>query len=100
MESYVFSKLSKECFREKINIPLASNEELSIHLIKTPFTEYAKTIITSDDGENEIYHSHPCYVNIDYLFLWFLVETANMVEMHLVLDYDREQETFIHIPKI
>jgi hypothetical protein len=96
MESYIFSRLYR-CLPEKINVPLQSNEELCIHLIKTPETEYVKLILTSGDGEHEITNTHPCYIDIDYLFFVFCIETSDMEEIHLTLEYDREQEMFIHV---
>ena len=96
MESYIFSRLYK-CLPEKINIPLRPNEELSIQLIKTPNTEYAKLILYSGDGEHEITNTHPCYMDIDYLFLCFCIETSDIDHIHLILEYDREQEMFIYV---
>jgi hypothetical protein len=96
MESYIFSRLYK-WIPEKINVPLRPNEELSIQLIKTPNTEYAKIILYSEDGENEITKTHPCYIDIDYLFFLFCIETSDIEQIHLILEYDREQESFIHV---
>ena len=96
MESYIFSRIHK-CLPEKINIPLESNEELSIQLIKTTTTEYAKIILYNEDGEDEINNTHRCYIDIDYLFFLFCIETSDIAEINLILEYDREQESFIHI---
>jgi len=96
MESYIFSRLYK-CLPEKINVPLRPNEELSIHLIKTTETEYAKLLLYSEDGEHEISKTHPYYIDIDYLFFLFCIETLGVEQIYLILEYDREQETFIHI---
>ena len=89
MESYIFSRFS---LPEKIVIPLLPYEELTIHLIKTPCNERIKMILYDEDSEQEIYNQP--YVDMEYLFFQFLVETSELVEMHLILNYDREQEKF------
>lgn len=97
MESYVFSRLVKECLQEKIHIPLQPNEELSLHLIKKNKV-YSKLFVYTHDSEEEIKPTHLYYVDdIEYLFLWFHIESINIIELCLILDYDRENETFIHI---
>ena len=96
MESYIFSRLHK-WLPEKINVPLRPNEELSIQLIKTPINEYAKIILYGVDGVHEINNTHPCYIDIDYLFFMFCIETSDIMQINIILEYDREQEMFIHI---
>jgi hypothetical protein len=89
MESYIFSRF---CLPEKIVIPLLPYEELSIHLIKTPYHESIKMILYGEDSEQEIHKQS--YIDMEYLFFQFLVETSELVEIHLILNYDREQEKF------
>jgi len=94
MESFIFSKLANECLHN-IKIPLHPHESIFIHLIKTPDNSYVKTILYSDDYESEIHNQY--YIDTEYLFFRFLIETDNIIEIKLILEYDREQETFIHV---
>jgi hypothetical protein len=93
MESHIFSKINQEC----IDIPLQPNEELSIHFIKTLHHICCRVILYSKDGECILQPSHRYYDEgyIEYLFLLFQLETTNLIELKLVMDYDREQQQFI-----
>ena len=98
MEANVFSNLLQEC----IDIPLQTDEELSIHFIKMSNTIMCKVILYTKDGECILGPSHNYYDEgyIEYLFLLFEIETMNMIELKLIMDYDREQQKFIliHLP--
>jgi hypothetical protein len=98
MESHIFSKLLQEC----IDIPLQPNEELSIHFSKTSHSVDCKLILYSQDGETILEPSHMYYDEgyIEYLFLLFQLETLNIIQLTIIMDYDREQQKFvlIHIP--
>jgi hypothetical protein len=96
MEEYIFSNIAKECLQTKINIPLKPREELSIHFIKNNKV-YFQVILYQEDTESILTSTHPYYDEewLEYLFLMLQIETDNLIYIHLVLDYDREQETFI-----
>ena len=98
MESHIFSKLLQEC----IDIPLQPNEELSIHFSKTLNNVCCKVILYRHDGETILEPSHIYYDKgyVEYLFLLFQLETINLIELSLIMDYDREQQKFvlIHVP--
>jgi hypothetical protein len=97
MEDYIFSKIAKECLQDKLYIPLQPREELSIHFIKNNKV-YFQVILYKEDTEYILSYDHPYYHEewLEYLYLFFQIETENIIQMHLILDYDREQETFIH----
>jgi hypothetical protein len=95
MEEYIFSNIAKECLQNKIIIPLQPKEELSVHFIKNNKV-YFQVILYQEDTETILSSTHPYYDEwFEYLFLIFQIETNNLIQLHLVLDYDREQETFI-----
>jgi hypothetical protein len=98
MEAYVFSKLHQEC----IDIPLQPNEELSIHFSKTSNTVNYKVLLYSENGETILEPSHIYYDEgyMEYLFLLFQLETMNIIEFTLIIDYEREKHKFIlgHLP--
>ena len=98
MESSIFSTLHHEC----IDIPLQHTEELSIHFSKKIHNVNCKVILYSKDGEIILNSSHSYYDKgyIEYLLLLFELETENLIELTLIMDYDREQQKFIlgHLP--
>jgi len=95
MEAHIFSNLHQEC----IDIPLQPNEELSIHFIKMSNIIQCKVILYTKDGECILGPSHKYYNEgyIEYLFLLFELETLNLIQLKLIMDYDREQQKFILI---
>ena len=95
MEAHVFSNLLQEC----IDIPLQSDEELSIHFIKMSNHIEYKVILYSKDGETILGPTHNYYDEgyIEYLFLLFELETMNVIELKLIMDYDREHHKFVLI---
>ena len=98
MEDHVFSNLLQEC----IDIPLQPNEELSIHFSKTSTNVECKVILYRQDSETILTSPHLYYDEryIEYLLLLFELETINLIELTLIMDYDREQQKFvlIHVP--
>ena len=98
MEARVFSNILQEC----IDIPLQPTEELSIHFNKTLNNVYYKVMLYSKDGERILEPSHTYYDEgyLEYLFILFQLETMNIIEITLIMDYDREQQKFIlvHLP--
>jgi len=95
MENHIFSNLLQEC----IDIPLQPNEELSIHFNKTANHVECKVLLYMNDDEYVLEPSHRYYNEeyIEYLFLLFRLETLNLIEIKLIMDYDREQQKFVLI---
>jgi hypothetical protein len=93
MEAHVFSNMHQEC----IDIKLQPNEELSIHFIKTSTSIDYRMILYTNNGECILTPFHIYYDEgyLEYLFLLFRLETMNMIEFTLIMDYDREQKQFI-----
>ena len=101
MEETIFEKISSECLQDPVKIPLKRNEELTIHFIRRNNKVYNKVILYKSDREEEeeqeIYLFDPYYDEMlfGYMFVLFQLETKSIPDLHIVLIYDRELETFI-----
>ena len=99
MEETIFEKITSECLQDPVKIPLKRNEELTIHFIRRNNKVYNKVILckSEKEEEEEIYLFDPYYDEMlfGYMFVLFQLETKLISDVHMVLIYDRELETFI-----
>ena len=99
MEETIFEKITSECLQDPVKIPLKNNEDLMIHFIKHNNKVYNKVILckSEKEEEEEIYLFDPYYDEMlfGYMFVLFQLETKLISDVHMVLIYDRELETFI-----
>ena len=97
MEENIFKKISSICLHDPVKIPLKYNEELTIHFIRKNNKVYNKVILCKSDTEEELYLFDLYYDELlfGYMFIIFQLETRCIPDIHIVLIYDRELETFI-----
>lgn len=99
MEESIFEKITSECLQHPIKIPLKKTEEMMIHFIKHNNKVYSKVILckTEREEEEELYLFDEYYDELlfGHMFVLFQMEVKKISDVHMVLIYDRELETFI-----
>jgi hypothetical protein len=99
MEESIFEKITLECLQDPVKIPLKMNEELTIHFIRRNNKVYNKVILYKSDREEEqelyLFDTYYDEMLVGYMFILFQLETKSIPDVHIVLIYDRELETFI-----
>ena len=99
MEESIFEKITLECLQDPVKILLKMNEELIIHFIKHNNKVYSKVILCKSDREEEeeldLFDPYYDEMLFGYMFVLFQLETKSIPDVHMVLIYDRELETFI-----
>ena len=99
MEESIFEKITSECLQDPVHIPLKYNEELMIHFIKHNNKVYSKVILCKSEKEEEeelyLFDTYYDELLFGHMFVLFQLEVKNISDIHIVLIYDRELETFI-----
>ena len=97
MEETIYKKIAKKCLVDPVIIPLKSHEELCIHFIKENNKVYFNVILYNGDEEIHQYLFDTYYDEMlyGYMFIIFQINTKNISDIRITMQYDREQETFI-----
>jgi len=99
MEESIFEKITLECLQDPVKILLKMNEELIIHFIKHNNKVYSKVILCKSDREEEeelyLFDNYYDELLFGHMFVIFQLETKKISNVHMVIIYDRELETFI-----
>jgi hypothetical protein len=99
MEETIFEKITSECLHDPVKIHLKYNEELTIHFIRKNNKVYNKVILCKSDTEEEkelyLFDDYYDEMLVGHMFIIFQLETRCIPDIHIVLIYDRELETFI-----
>ena len=97
MEETIYKKIARKCLVDPVVIPLKSHEELCIHFIKENNKAYFNVILHTGDEEihQHLFDTYYDEMLYEYMFIIFQINTKNISDIYLTLQYDREQETFI-----